>query len=92
MVAFMIMKWLKISRGGQLSIPAEVRHRWKTSRVTVEDRGNELVVRPAPDDPIAALRGAFPLPAGVTSDDLRREAREEEIANEERKFGHLKKR
>ncbi|MEV4423456.1 hypothetical protein AB0L40_26320 [Patulibacter sp. NPDC049589] len=27
--------------------------------VEVEDRGDELVLRPAPDDPVAALQGIF---------------------------------
>jgi len=51
------MRTLRISRGGQVSVPAEIRHRWGTSTVEVEDRGDELVLRPAPDDPVAALQG-----------------------------------
>ncbi len=90
MIAFMLMKQIKISRGGQVSIPAEVRHRWKTSRLSLEDRGDEIVLRPQPDDPIEALRGAFPMPAGVTSDDIRRQIREEEAEVEERKLGRYR--
>ena len=87
MVIFMIMKTrMKISKGGQISVPAAVRHRWGTSTVTVEDRGEVIVVAPAPDDPIAAAEGALAgeLPrfdAGV----LRRTAREDERAAEPRR-------
>lgn len=90
MVAFMLMRQVKISRGGQVSIPAEVRHRWKTSRLSLEDRGDEIVLRPQPDDPIEALRGAFPMPPGVTSDDIRRQIRDEETEVEERKLGRYR--
>lgn len=50
---------LVISTGGQLSVPAAVRRRWGTRTVLVEDRGDHLVVRPTPDDPIAAAVGIF---------------------------------
>jgi bifunctional DNA-binding transcriptional regulator/antitoxin component of YhaV-PrlF toxin-antitoxin module len=49
----------KITKGGQVSVPAEVRRRWGTSLVAVEDHGDRLVVRPLPEDPIAAARGAL---------------------------------
>lgn len=68
----------RISRGGQISIPAAVRRRWATTRVRIEDEGDAVVVRPLPEDPIAAARGSFSLPSGVTLDQLRAEAREEE--------------
>lgn len=74
------MKQTVITTGGQVSIPAEVRHRWGTRRLLVEDRGTELAFRPIPDDPIGAARGALrtkdhELP---TSDDARRQTRQEE--------------
>ena len=50
---------MKISKGGQISIPAPIRKRWGTTTVTLEDRGEEIVLKPAPDDPIAAAAGAF---------------------------------
>ncbi|MGI9081001.1 MAG: AbrB/MazE/SpoVT family DNA-binding domain-containing protein [Thermoleophilaceae bacterium] len=81
----MTMKVIKISSGGQISVPAEVRHRWSTSRVTIHDRGHELVVRPAPDDPITALRGAFADSDGPTSDELRASARAEDQRAEQRR-------
>ena len=61
----------RISRGGQISIPAAIRHRWATDRVLLEDRGNAVIVRPVPADPIAAARGSLRLPDGMTSDQLK---------------------
>jgi bifunctional DNA-binding transcriptional regulator/antitoxin component of YhaV-PrlF toxin-antitoxin module len=83
----MIMRYLMISKGGQISVPADIRKRWRTRRLQIEDRGDELVIRPAPDDPIAAVRGILKDRLGHTSDELRRMAREEETRIEERKWG-----
>jgi AbrB family looped-hinge helix DNA binding protein len=83
----MSMKFLMISKGGQISVPAEVRKRWGTRRLQLEDRGEELVLRPAPEDPIAAARGMLRGRLKYTSDELRRMAREEEAEIEERKWG-----
>ena len=85
MVASMRMRQLKISRGGQVSIPAEVRHRWKTSRVSLEDLGDRLVIQPAPDDPVTALRGAFAEASRPSSSELRHRAREEEAVGGSRR-------
>lgn len=60
------MRTATISRGGQVSIPAEVRHRWGVSRLLVLDRGDSLVLRPLPDDPIAAAKGILRDPAPGT--------------------------
>jgi bifunctional DNA-binding transcriptional regulator/antitoxin component of YhaV-PrlF toxin-antitoxin module len=84
----MLMKRLRITRGGQISVPAELRHRWGGSVVTLEDRGDHAVIRPAPDDPITAARGALKhLAGGATSDDMRREARAEDAELDERRRG-----
>lgn len=83
----MSMRYLMISKGGQISVPAEVRKRWQTRRLQVEDRGDELVIRPAPDDPIAAAMGALAGRLAYTSEELRRIEREEEAEAEERKWG-----
>lgn len=74
------MKQASISKGGQVSIPAEVRHRWGTNRVLVDDRGDELVFRPLPLDPIGAARGALrgDSPGTPSSEQARRRTREEE--------------
>ncbi len=50
---------MRISKGGQVSIPAGIRHRWGTSTVVLEDLGDRIVLAPAPDDPIAAAEGAL---------------------------------
>jgi virulence-associated protein VagC len=80
------MRLAMVSQGGQVSIPAEVRRRWGTTRVSVEDRGDSLVLRPIPEDPIDAAMGSLAGP-GPTSDEMRRIAREEEAEAEERKYG-----
>jgi bifunctional DNA-binding transcriptional regulator/antitoxin component of YhaV-PrlF toxin-antitoxin module len=80
-------KRLAISRGGQVSVPAAVRKRWGTRAVLAEDRGDHLVLRPAPDDPVAAVRGIFAaeMSGGPTTDQLRATARTEEAELEERR-------
>lgn len=42
-----------------MSIPADVRHRWATRNVAIEDHGSTIVVRPIPDDPIGAAIGSL---------------------------------
>jgi bifunctional DNA-binding transcriptional regulator/antitoxin component of YhaV-PrlF toxin-antitoxin module len=73
-------KRLAISRGGQVSVPAAIRKRWGTRTVLAEDLGDKLVLRPAPDDPIAAVRGIFAgaMGGGPTTDELRAGARAED--------------
>ena len=80
MIRFMFMSTrMKITRGGQISIPAAIRHRWGTSTVQLDDRGEMLVIKPAPDDPIAAAEGALAAElSGVDLAGLRRRAREDE--------------
>jgi bifunctional DNA-binding transcriptional regulator/antitoxin component of YhaV-PrlF toxin-antitoxin module len=75
----------KITSSGQVSIPASVRRRWQTSRVDVEDHGDYVVVRPAPEDPVAAVRGIFKGRIRTTTDEMRHEVREEERRAMERK-------
>jgi bifunctional DNA-binding transcriptional regulator/antitoxin component of YhaV-PrlF toxin-antitoxin module len=82
----MAMKRLRISAGGQVSVPAAVRKRWKTRVVVADDRGDHLILRPAPEDPIEAARGAFAHLPGPTVDEARRLDREEEAEIEEEKF------
>ena len=74
-----------ISKGGQISVPASLRRRWGTDRVVVVDRGDHLVVRPAPADPIAAAKGSLPLPGGLSSEELRAAARQEDEAVDRRR-------
>ena len=77
------MRVRRITKGGQVSLPAAVRNRWKTERVRVEDLGDRLVITPVPDDPIAAARGA--LEGRISSVDLRNQARKDEAAAEARR-------
>ena len=79
------MKTLKITAGGQVSLPAAVRRRWGTRSVAIEDLGDRVVLRPFPDDPIAAARGALKgrLPP---SEELRKRARADEAAAERRRL------
>ena len=79
-------KRLRISKGGQVSVPATVRKRWGTSTVLAEDLGDHLVLRPAPDDPIAAAAGALAeYVRRVPTEVARRRMRDEETEIEERK-------
>jgi bifunctional DNA-binding transcriptional regulator/antitoxin component of YhaV-PrlF toxin-antitoxin module len=80
------MRQAVITSGGQISVPADIRRRWGTSRVLLDDRGDALVVRPLPADPIGAVRGVF-RGAGITTDDAFAQLREEEIEAEERRSG-----
>jgi AbrB family looped-hinge helix DNA binding protein len=80
------MKMTTISKGGQVSIPAAVRRRWGTARLLVEDRGDSLVLRPLPFDPISAAIGSLSGP-GPTSEALRATFREEGAEAEDRKWG-----
>lgn len=87
MISFMSMKMrVRISKGGQISIPAPIRHRWGTSTVALEDHGDRIVLQPAPDDPIAAAEGALAEEfGGLDPVRLRRRAREDEQAAEPRR-------
>ena len=85
--AMAMTKRLVISRGGQVSVPAAVRKRWGTRAVIAEDRGEELVLRPAPDDPIEAVRGIFAaeIRHGQSIDEMRQAARSEQSEQERRR-------
>ncbi len=89
MIKFMSMRTrVRISKGGQISIPAPIRHRWGTSTVALRDEGHRIVLEPAPDDPIAAAEGALASEfSGLDLKRLRQEAREDERASEPRRRG-----
>ncbi len=81
------MRVTRISQGGQVQIPAEIRHRWGTREVIIDDGGSFVRIRPVPEDPIAAAAGSLALPSGgPSSDEMRRQGREEELEAEERKW------
>jgi AbrB family looped-hinge helix DNA binding protein len=68
---------MKVSRNGQVSIPAAARARWGTDRVIVVDLGDRVVMRPVADDPIAAVVGKY-AGGGEPSDATRRRERRAE--------------
>ena len=77
-----------ITGAGQVSLPAEVRHRWATSAVLIEDEGDRLVVRPVPSDPIEGVRGILKdrVTHDIPNDEAMRQWREEDNAAMERKW------
>ncbi|MDQ3722273.1 MAG: hypothetical protein M3376_04220 [Actinomycetota bacterium] len=78
---------MKISKGGQLSVPASVRSRWRTNTVVIDDRGDHLVVRPVADDPVQATFGIFAdeFADAPTAEQMIRELREQDVAAGERR-------
>ena len=77
------MKLTKISQGGQVQIPADVRRRWGTREVMIEDEGAYIIISPVPADPIGAAMGSLTgIP--ISSDEMQRQSREEEAGAEER--------
>ncbi len=78
------MKTAPITTGGQVSIPAEVRKRWRAHRVVIDDLGDRLVLRPVPADPIGAAVGSLAGP-GPSSDEMRATLRGEEAATDQRR-------
>ena len=77
-----------ITSAGQVSLPAEVRHRWDTSAVLIEDQGDHLVVRPVPADPVEGLRGILKESGrtDISAAEAMRRWREEDNAAMERKW------
>lgn len=55
---------MKVTTAGQVSIPAEVRRRWATTRVKVTDHGDHLVIEPEPENPFEGLLGILAGPSG----------------------------
>ena len=87
MILCMFMKTrMRVTSGGQISIPAAIRHRWSTSTVLLDDQGDRIVIEPAPDDPIAAAEGALAAEFGGRDvRQLRRVARGDERTAEGRR-------
>jgi AbrB family looped-hinge helix DNA binding protein len=50
---------MKVSRNGQVSIPAEARARWHADRVVIVDLGDRIVIRPLADDAVGDLVGKY---------------------------------
>ena len=71
-----------------MQVPAEVRRRWGTRNVLVEDEGAYIVISPLPDDPIGAAMGSLKgMP--MSSLEMRQHYREEEAEAEQRKWRQL---
>lgn len=73
---------VKITTNGQMSLPAELRHRWGARSVVVVDRGGYAIVRPVPDDVPTALDGAYSGP-GPSTDDLRAQERAQDAERDD---------
>ena len=75
------MTIVKVTASGQISLPASVRNRWGVSRVAVEDEGDQILVRPLPDDGIAAAVGSLkrrgPAPEAIRARERRATAARE---------------
>ncbi|WP_102140869.1 AbrB/MazE/SpoVT family DNA-binding domain-containing protein [Mycobacterium hubeiense] len=74
----------KVTRNGQVSLPAELRHRWGAESVLVVDRGDYAIVRPIPKDTVTALKGAFAGP-GPASEKVRAAERKADAESESRR-------
>ena len=75
---------MKVSRNGQVSIPAEARSRWHTERVVVVDLGDRVVIRPLGDDPVGDLVGKYS-DRGPNTRRVRQALRADETRRERRK-------
>lgn len=79
----------KISRNGQFSLPAEIRHRWNAERVIVVDRGDYVIVRPVNPDLLESLQGKYAGP-GPALEVARAADRAAEQAAEERRLASIR--
>ena len=77
----------RITETGRVSIPAEIRRRWGTALVQIDDEGDRLVLRPLADGLGERLRGAWSgLGDGRPSAQILREIRREESEAETAKW------
>lgn len=76
---------MKVTASGQVSVPAEVRRRWGTTRVKITDEGDRLIVEPEPENPFRDLIGILAGP-GPTSDEMKAEERAAEEERERRRY------
>jgi len=75
---------INVTDRGQISIPADIRHRWQVRRVLLVDDGDTVTLRPVPDDPIAAVTGKYAW-LGTDSDSIRAEERAADLERENRR-------
>jgi len=78
----------RITKAGQISIPAEVRERWGASNVLIVDEGEQIVLRPVPENPWEAIRGILKGKArsDIDATEAVRQNRNEDNAASERKW------
>lgn len=82
---------MKVTSNGQISLPAEVRKRWKAELgdtgavdvVLVHDTAHGLIIRPFDPDFVRNLRGRYALPGQPSLDEVRRQARIEDQERED---------
>lgn len=74
---------MKVSRNGQVSIPAEARARWGAERVVVVDLGDRVVLRPVTPGGIDELVGKY-AGTGPATDAQRAVERRDEARREGR--------
>ena len=72
---------MKVSRNGQVSIPAEARARWGAERVVVVDLGDRIVLRPVTPGGVDDLVGKY-AGTGPSTDALRAAERRDEARRE----------
>lgn len=86
---------MTMSRNGQVSIPAAVRARWRADdaivagKVVVVDMGDYIVIGPALKDPVGSLRGVLAGRGVPTTDEMRRQDREDDAAYEAKREAQL---
>lgn len=68
---------MKVSKNGQVSIPAAARTRWQAGEVLVVDLGDRVVIRPQPSDPLDEIVGKY-AGRGPSSERARRTTRQDE--------------
>jgi len=77
---------MKVTTAGQVSVPAEVRRRWGTSRVKITDEGDRLIVEPEPENPFRDLIGILAGEAVPSWEEMKAEERELEEERERRRY------
>ena len=75
---------MKVSRNGQVSIPASARARWQAEQVVVVDLGDRVVMRPVTPGGADALVGKYAGP-GPTTDEVRRSERAADARRDRRR-------
>ena len=80
---------MKVTTAGQVSLPAEVRRRWDTTKVKITDEGDRLVIEPEPENPFFELIGIAG-GGGRTYDEMKAEDREVEDEREDRRYPGLR--